>query len=166
LTANENPVFIARMKTKTSLLTLALCFAAATACLADDPQMGTWKLNTRKSKIAKGTDRNYTVKYEHAFPLRTVVTIDGRDGRGKPMHTEWIGWFNDTFYDVEGDPNSERAYHEVDDRTLNFWVRKSGKIIASGRIVVSADGKRRTVTTVGMNARGRKVRSVAVYNRQ
>jgi len=54
------------MKTKTTGLTLALCFFGAALCFADDPQMGTWKLNEAKSKFAPGVPKNHTVVYETA----------------------------------------------------------------------------------------------------
>ena len=53
------------MKTKTIVLTLAVCFFAGAACFAaDDPQMGTWKLNEGKSKLTAGEGKNTTVVYE------------------------------------------------------------------------------------------------------
>ena len=39
------------MKAKTMLVTLALCFVGVMCFAADDPQIGTWKLNEAKSKI-------------------------------------------------------------------------------------------------------------------
>ena len=42
------------MKAKTILLTLALYFAGAVICFAQDANMGTWKLNEAKSKLAPG----------------------------------------------------------------------------------------------------------------
>ena len=48
------------MKTKTIGLILALCFFAGAACFAaDDPQMGTWKLNESKSKLTPGDGKEY-----------------------------------------------------------------------------------------------------------
>ena len=38
------------MKTRTIIFTLLLCFVGAAVCFADDPQMGTWKLDEAKSK--------------------------------------------------------------------------------------------------------------------
>jgi hypothetical protein len=38
--------------------------------------------------------------------------------------------------------------------------------MATGRIVVAADGKSRTVTTTGMTAKGKKFKSTAVYDKQ
>jgi hypothetical protein len=67
------------MKTRTIELTLALCFFAGAACFAaDDPNMGTWKLNEAKSKLTPGTGKNTTVVYEAAGD-QVKVTIDGTD---------------------------------------------------------------------------------------
>jgi hypothetical protein len=68
---------------------------------------------------------------------------------------------------VTGDPNSDkRSYTKIDDHTLGLNIKKNGKLTISGRIVVSADGKTRTVTTSGTDSKGNKVSSVAVYDRQ
>jgi len=52
------------MKTRTNVLTLALCFVAGAVCFASEAQMGTWKLNEAKSKIAAGMPKNSTVVFE------------------------------------------------------------------------------------------------------
>ncbi len=44
--------------------------------------------------------------------------------------------------------------------------KKDGKATITGRITVSADGKTRTVTTSGTNAKGEKVKTTAVYEKQ
>jgi hypothetical protein len=54
----------------------------------------------------------------------------------------------------------------VDDRTLNLTVKKAGKIIDTGRIVVSTDGKSRTVTVSGTTPKGKKFKNVVVYDKQ
>ena len=55
-----------KVKARTVLLTLVLCFLAGAVCFASDTQMGTWKLNEAKSKIAAGSPKNSTVVYEAA----------------------------------------------------------------------------------------------------
>lgn len=110
--------------------------------------------------------RNNTVKYEMAFPFQTKVTVDGVDGKGKPTHSEWTGMFNGTDYALTGDPEADtRSYNKVDDHTLNFWQKKGGKVTTSGKIVVSADGKSRTVTTMAKNKKGKMARVTAVYDK-
>src|SRR5260370_35104372 len=52
------------MKTKTILLTLALYFVAAAVFFASDVQVGNWKLNEGKSKLAPGGPKNRTVVTE------------------------------------------------------------------------------------------------------
>jgi hypothetical protein len=59
-----------------------------------------------------------------------------------------------------------RSYKKIDDHTLKMTVKKDGKVTATGRIVVSADGKSRTVTTSGTDAEGKKVKNAAVYDKQ
>jgi hypothetical protein len=54
------------MKARTSALTLVLCFVAGAMCFASDLQMGTWKLNEAKTKLAPGVPKNNTVVYEAA----------------------------------------------------------------------------------------------------
>ncbi len=154
------------MKTRTSVLTLALCFAAAAVCFASDAQMGTWKLNEAKSKLAPGLAKNTTVVVE-AVGDDMKVTVDGIDRDGKPAHNEWTGKFDGKNYPVTGDPDSDaRSYKKIDDRTLQLALKKGGKVTLNGQIVVSADGKTRTVSLSGTDAAGKKVKSTAVYDKQ
>ncbi len=154
------------MKTKTMVLTLALCFVAAAMCFASQAQPGTWKLNEAKSKIAPGMAKNNTVVIEAAGD-DIKVTVDGTDSDGKPAHNEWTGKFDGKDYAVTGDPTSDmRSYKQVDDKTLDLTVKKDGKVTVTGKIVMSADGKMRTVTTNGTDPQGKKFQSVAVYDKQ
>ena len=143
-----------------------MCLVGAAVCFAQDANLGTWKLNEAKSKLAKGAPKNTTVVYE-AIGENVKVTIDGIGSDGKPTHNEWTGQYDGKEYSVVGDPNSDaRSLTKIDDRTLGFNVKKSGKTTISGRVVVSADGKNRTVTSSGTDSKGNKVSSTAVYDKQ
>ena len=100
------------MKTKTTGLTLALCFFAAALCFADDPQMGTWKLNEAKSKFAPGVPKNHTVVYETVGD-NVKITADGTDKDGKATHNEWTGKFDGKDYPVTGDPTSDMRSYQI-----------------------------------------------------
>jgi hypothetical protein len=68
---------------------------------------------------------------------------------------------------VTGDATADmRSYKEVDAHTLELTNKKAGKVILTGQIVVSADGKTRTVTTNSTDSKGMKMKSVAVYDKQ
>jgi hypothetical protein len=154
------------MKTKTIGLTLTFCFLAGATCFAADPQMGNWKLNEAKSKITPGTLKNTQVVYSNMFG-QVKVKSDGIGGDGKPVHIEWSGKFDGKDYPVTGDPNSDsRSYTKVNDRTLATTAKKNGKVRVTGQIVVSADGKSRTLTLTGTTPKGKKFKNVAVYDKQ
>jgi hypothetical protein len=166
LTGNQNPVFICRMKIKTFGLTLAFYFLAGALCFAADPQMGTWKLNEAKSKITAGTAKFTTVTFKDMLG-NIKVTGDGIAANGKPLHAEWTGKFDGKNYPVTGDPSSDaRSFKKIDDRTLELTVWNHGRVIVTGRIVVSADGKSRAVTTRGTTPKGKKFANTAVYDKQ
>ena len=154
------------MKAKTSILTLALCFVAGAVCFASDAQMGTWKLNEANSKFGAGSPKLTTVVYEAAGDS-VKVTLDGTDGDGKPLHSEWTGKYDGKDYPVTGDPNTDtRSYKEVNDHTLASTNKKGDKVTIRSRGVVSADGKTRTVTITGTDSKGKKFNSTAVYDKQ
>jgi hypothetical protein len=154
------------MKSKAIALVLPLFFAAVALSYADSPHMGTWKLNEAKSKIPAGAPKNHTVVYEAAGDM-IKITVDGVDGSGQPTHNEWTGKFDGKDYAVTGDSTADmRSYKVVNANTLTFTNTKAGKATLTGRIVISANGKSRTVTTTGTDANGKKVKSVALYDKQ
>ena len=149
-----------------SIAATALCFFGTALCFADDPQMGTWKLNESKSIFATGATKNHTVVYEATGDTVKII-VDGTDKDGKSSHNEWTGKFDGKDYPVTGDPNSDmRSYKKVDDHTLKMTVKKNGKVTGSGRIVVSADGKSRRVNTRGTDPEGKKVKNTVVYDKR
>ena len=147
------------MKTKTTGLTLALCFFGTALCFADDPQMGTWKLNEAKSDLAPELPKNHTVVYE-TVGNKVKITVHGTDKDGKPTHNEWTGKFDGKDYAVTGDPTSDmRSYKKISDRVLRFTFKKDGKATIEGRVIVSDDGKSRIVITSDARTKDPKNRS-------
>jgi FlaG/FlaF family flagellin (archaellin) len=154
------------MKARKGVLTLALCLLAGAVCFASDVQMGTWKLNDAKSKIAAGTLKNNTVVYEAAGDS-VKVTIEGTAPDGTATHSEWTGKFDGKDYPSTGNPNEDtRSVKQIDDRTLHVTSKKGGKVVLTAHVVVAADGKSRTVTVDGTDAQGKKYKSTAVYDKQ
>ena len=154
------------MKPRTIVMTLATCLIGLTLCFADNANMGSWKLNESKSKLSPGMPKNTMVVYEAAGDS-VKVTVDGVDAQGAPTHNEWTGKFDGKDYPLTGDPSADmRAYKEVNDHTLQLTNKKGGKATLTGRIVVSPDGKTRTVTVSGTDSAGKKIKSTAVYDKQ
>lgn len=156
------------MKLKAVLFAFALIFASAVVASAQDPNIGTWKLNEAKSRFAKGATKNHTVVYESAGDLDTTkVIVDGTAADGSSIHSEWTGKFNGVYYPVTGDANSDsRMYSRVNKNTLSITAKKDGKVTMTGTITLSRNGTGRTVTTSGLNAQGKWIRNTAVYDKQ
>ena len=154
------------MNLKTFALTLALGFAGVAVSLAQSPQMGTWKLNEAKSKISAGSQKNTTVTY--AMDGDNVkVTTDGVDATGKPLQTSWTGKFDGKEYPLTGAPGADaRMYTKIDDHTLAITNKKGAKVVLTGRIVVSADGKSRTLKSTATDSAGKKISNTAAYDKQ
>lgn len=128
--------------------------------------MGTWKLTERNSEFSSGAPKNISVVYE-AVGDKVKVTVNSVSSEGKPSHYTWLGKFDGNDYPVTGDPNSDaRSYAVISDHILGFNVSKGRRVVISGRIAVSADGKTRTVTMSGGDGKGHTVSSTEVYEKQ
>jgi hypothetical protein len=153
------------MKTRIAVVALALSFVASAACFAANPQIGTWKLNEAKSKMPAGMGKNTTVTYTEEKD-KIKVAVEGVDKDGKPAHSVWVGKFDGKAYPLKGNLSyNSVAYKMVNDRTNDITTMKDGKMIWNGRITVSADGKSRTVTINGTDAKGKKFKGTAVYDK-
>ena len=154
------------MKSKTIGLTLAL-FVALSALSLASPMMGTWKLNEAKSKMAAGSGKNMTVVYAETAGGMIKITTAGVDKDGKPSKSEWAGKFDGKDYAVSSDATADmRSYKQIDPNTLELINKKSGKVVMTGRVVISADGKSRTVTTTTSDSAGKQTESTAFYDKQ
>ena len=152
------------MRTRTTLAAIVSFVAGLAIAYAD--MNGTWKLNEAKSKFSAGATKNQTVVYT-ATGDNLKVAVDAIDKDGKAIHTEWTGKPDGKDYPVTGTVNEDtRAYTKVDDKTLDFTSKKGGKVTAQGRVLLSADGKSRTVKTTVTDADGKKSESTAVYDKQ
>jgi hypothetical protein len=157
------------MKTRTILGSLLAFSAGLAIALAaeSNPQMGTWKLNEAKSKFTAGATKNHTVVYSAAPDGMIKVVVDGKDKDGKAAHNEWVGKFDGKDYPATGDPNYDmRSYKQTGPNTLEMTVKKGGKVVGTGTITVSADGKTRTVATKSADPAMSMFDNTAVYDKQ
>lgn len=155
------------MKIRSILLTVVLCLLALSlGFAADNPNIGTWKLNEAKSKIPAGVGKNTSVVYS-AAGSDIKVTTDGVDGSGKPTHSEWTGKFDGKPYPVTGMSTVDaRAVTAKGDRTLDIVNMKEGKSVGTGKVELAKDGKSRTLETEGASSDGQKYKAKFVYDKQ
>lgn len=153
------------MRTKIIGLGLLLSVAAAAICFADNPTLGTWKLNESKSTFGDGAGKSMMVVWKKVGDQDKCI-VDGIDAAGNKTHTVWIGKLDGKDYPVKGDTQSDsRSFKLSGDHKIDMVSKKDGKEVGDGTIVVAEDGKTRTVTTNMTNAKGEKVTSTQVYDK-
>ena len=144
---------------------MLLSVAAAAMCFANNPTLGTWKLNENKSTFGDGAGKTTLVVWEKVGDQQKC-TVDGTDADGKKTHSVWTGKLNGEFYAITGDPQADqRSFKKSDDNTIAMVTQKDGKTVGNGTIVVATDRKSRTVTSTMTNAKGVKVTSTLAYDK-
>jgi hypothetical protein len=150
-----------------SLLTIAalVCLTFATALAqAADPLLGTWKLNPAKSKTpyTSGT----SVFEADGDTLKGTVDLVGADG------TKYH-WTFSAKYDGKDHPatgaspyGDTLAITRVNPNTVRIVSKLAGKQTIVQDIVVAPDGKTRTTTAKGKDAKGQPVDSMSFYEKQ
>ena len=141
-------------------------FGFATALMAADPFVGTWKFDAGKSKYKTGAapkeqtivisesgsdlDVSSTGTSADGTALSNHYTVPAKGGEGKMM--------SPSFDAVSS--TRPGAKHRV----TNF--SKGGKVVYTVHARLSADGKTMTTTVKGTNAQGKQVDGANVYVKQ
>jgi hypothetical protein len=139
---------------------------AATSSGITDARRGTAIRASPKPNAERITVATNPVTYEAAGDS-IKVTIEGTAADGSAVHSEWTGKFDGKDYPSTGNPNEDmRSSKQIDDRTFHVTSKKGGKVVLTAHVVLAADGKSRTVTVAGTDAKGKKYKSVAVYDKE
>src|SRR5438477_472571 len=145
--------------------TLLLVFAGTALAQTGDPLVGTWKLNVAKSKGTPFKSGSTKIEKEGAG---VKFTVDFAATDGTVYH-----WTFTASYDGKDNPvvgnspyGDTTALTRVDEKTLRIVNKRGGNPSVNQTIVVSADGKTRTVATKGTDAAGKPVDTIAFYDKQ
>src|SRR6202048_5243297 len=114
------------MKTKTIGLALALSVATAAMCFANNPTLGTWKLNESKSTFGDGAGKTTLVTWEQVDG-QDKCTVEGTDAAGNQTHSVWTGKLDGKFYAITGDPQADqRSFKMNGENTIDMVTQKDG----------------------------------------
>ena len=138
------------------------------ACFAGDNSLGTWKLNVEKSEY---TPPPLPVKSltstREASDGGVKVTTKGERADGTPVDSSYTAKYDGKDNPVTGGPYDTIAIKQVDDNTFTLTTRQAtGKYQATGRVVISKDGKTMTSTSKGTNGEGKEFTSKFVWEKQ
>ena len=133
-----------------------------------DPFVGSWKLNVEKSTYSPGPPPKSTTSVYEVAGKGYKISVKTEPASGPVQEWSYTSDLDGKDMPVSGaHPNADTiAGKRIDAHTLELVNKKGGKITTTQKNVVAADGKTRTVTTMGNDATGRTVSSVAVYEKQ
>lgn len=155
---------------RSSLVLLAAVGMAALGAtvFAADANIGTWTLNVAKSKFTPGpSPKSQTLKIEPWGDDGVTYTADGVGPDGKPSRWEFQAKYDGKDYPFKGNPDADTiAYKRVDGYTVEATTKLKGKPSGNVKVVVSKDGKTRTLYQTGKNAAGQDINNVLVYEKQ
>jgi len=137
---------------------LLVCAVALFA--ADDPFVGTWKLNVAKSKFqGEPPPQSETV----TIAADGKVSVTGSDNKGQPVEWSFMGTPGGTAT-ITGIPDSTVMETRKGNTVEHTWTM--GKSSMKGHGVLSKDGKTMTYTLQGTNSEGKKIKNTEVYEKQ
>jgi len=135
---------------------------------ANDPRVGTWKLNVAKSKYDPGpVPQSLTVKVEPAGSGEKVTTETVAPD-GKRTTGGYTANFDGKDYPLTGSllGADKVSLKRIDARTTERTDKKDGKTVQTLTRVVSQDGKTMTVTSKGTNLEGKPINNIGVFDKQ
>ena len=139
----------------------------ATAALAADNSLGTWKLNMEKSKFTPSAPVKSLTSTREASDDGVKVTSTGERADGTPINGSYTAKYDGKEYPVAGAPYDSIAIKQVNANTFTTVQKNSGtKYSTTARAVISNDGKTMTVTVQGTGTDGSRVRYRMVYEKQ
>lgn len=145
-------------------------FLAVPALLRAQSEMGTWKLNTAKSKYTGvAMRRSMTVTMEPQADWIKCRT-EGVAGDGSPISFSFMARYDGRDHPLEGtgaiNGADSIAWRRIDARTTEVTYKKVGKPVAMGLATISKDGKIRTLELKGTSPDGKPTSTRAVYDKQ
>jgi len=154
------------MIVKRLLVAAALSTIAGATAMAQmqDPLLGTWKLNAAKSN---GNYTSGTSVFEAAGDgIKGTIDLAAADGTA--YHWSFSGKYDGKDNPVTGsNPFGDSvALTRIDAHTVKFTVKQGGKETVTQTIAIAPDGKTRTTTVKGMNAKGQAVDGMSYYEKQ
>src|SRR5579862_4351848 len=134
---------------------------------ADDPILGTWKLNLSKSKYIPGPAPRSQTRVYRRTPNGIFVTIDTVDAKGNKQPTiEFEEKYDGKEYPIKGSEIGDALVLKRINNYLSEAIMKhGGMVVATTRRIITDNGK--TLMLIYQEANyDRPVDNIIVYDRQ
>ncbi|HEY1468286.1 MAG TPA: hypothetical protein VGF61_04535 [Candidatus Acidoferrum sp.] len=144
-------------------------FASTSLLAQSNPLLGTWKLNTAKSKSDPTPVPKSMTRTVEETSDGTKYTMKGEAADGTPISYGFTVKFDGKDYPATGNmPGGADSISlkKVDANHYTAVLKKAGKEVGTSKLEISKDGKVATITSKGMTADGKPMHSVSVYDKQ
>src|SRR5271167_3508245 len=137
------------------VIVVVLAVLASGVLLAQsNPAVGTWKLNTAKSKYSPGLAPQSSTQIYEDQGDGVKVSTEGTAADGSRYAWGYTANYDgkDNPLSGTGTPNGADtiALKRINPNTIKATFKKAGKVVMTGRDVVSKDGKVKTITAKGI----------------
>jgi hypothetical protein len=142
---------------------------AVVAQAQSNPIVGTWKLNTTKSKYSPGPTPKSLTRTITADGDSLKYSFEGVAADGSAIAYGFTTKFDGKAVPVTGSiPSGADSVSGVkkDDHHYTATLKKGDKVVGTSKVTISADGKVATVDSTGVTATGAKSHDVQVYDKQ
>jgi hypothetical protein len=142
---------------------VVLLAATAAGHGQSDPLVGRWSVSIAKSQYEPGPPPvSVTLTCQRIAEGYAWVS----DGVGA-THSEGTIVFDGIFRPASGNRDwDELAFKTIDAFTSEVTRKKNGRVVQTALRVLSHDGTTLTITTEGVDASGRRIHDVVVYEKQ
>jgi hypothetical protein len=150
------------------LLSVAALICSLSVLAANNPFLGTWKVDLTKSKASNMPSANLTVLIEPNGEDGVRISEDYVGTMNTPRHVTRACKFDGKDYPVTGwtQPAGTEAIRRMDSRTWEVTRKSEGKVIERYHAVVSSDGNTLTEAGTHISPAGEKREFSVVYVRR
>jgi uncharacterized Ntn-hydrolase superfamily protein len=142
---------------------------AVAAQAQSNPIVGTWKLNTAKSKYNPGPMPKSLTRTIAADGDGVKYSFEGVASDGSAIAYGFATKLDGKAAPVTGSiPNGADSISatKTDDHHYTATLKKGDKVVGSTKVTISADGKVTTVDSTGVTTTGAKSHDLQVYDKQ
>ncbi len=151
-----------------AILVLTL-FTALSAVAQTDAFLGTWKMNPAKSNFENGPSRKSETRIVVSTPTGMKIDVDRTNSDGTNQQFEYTTNLDGKSYPITGNgPYGADAISAnlTSPNTITSTLTRGGKVVGTGTLVVSKDGKTLTIKGKGTDEKGKTYGNVVVYDKQ
>jgi hypothetical protein len=147
-------------------LLVILLFAAAATTQDHDPVIGAWELDVAKSSFDPGPPLKSQRRVYEETASGVKFTLTGISAAGRPMRVEYTAPYDGRDYPLNGSPSvNSVALTRIDRLHVDAVEKKDGTPKFHVTRVISPDENTMTVTSIGTNAKGTKIKNVLFFRR-